>query len=570
MSRQAFKAAKELEQARKAGTAPPAIDADGKAINPHIPEYIARAPWYVVPADADDDQPSLKHQRNHNSRKRTFDAIDKWLPRSQFAGPAATKFRKGACTNCGAMTHAASACLERPRRRGAKLTGSDIRPDEVVGSVNLDFQGKRDRWNGYDVANFEQVHQRFQRMDAARKAVKGEKLDSALRRNRSKKKDGNNNNNNNNNNDSDKDDDGDDDDDDDGVMADGTVVQQAGESSKTTVRNLRIREDTAKYLYNLDLDSAYYDPKSRSMRADPRPDVNNDDKDFLGDNFVRQSEDVSKLARMNLFSIRANEAGRDLPHLQAEPSRAEAVFRQFESKKAAVERKLNAHVLQKYGGSDHTQRDAALDGVEQTEAFVEYNNNNNNSNNGNSNITNSNQIYNNNRDVNDDNDDSDTSNGTSVQQKKGLVNTNIPSSHYEEDVLDKNHTAVFGSYFTDDGQWGYACCYQTQRFAFCTGKDGRKAAINSQRDMTERTKQAEHNRNPKPLVEQHAERMKRRDDNKIDDDDDRGEFAHPSSYKPHRPDGVTEEERQRYRERQLNSLDPMSKYVSERSLIGGG
>jgi len=37
------------------------------------------------------------------------------------------------------------------------------------------------------------------------------------------------------------------------------------------VRNLRIREDTAKYLLNLDTNSAHYDPKSRSMREDPNP-----------------------------------------------------------------------------------------------------------------------------------------------------------------------------------------------------------------------------------------------------------------------------------------------------------
>ena len=30
-----------------------------------------------------------------------------------------------------------------------------------------------------------------------------------------------------------------------------------------SARNLRIREDTAKYLLNLDVNSAYYDPKSR-------------------------------------------------------------------------------------------------------------------------------------------------------------------------------------------------------------------------------------------------------------------------------------------------------------------
>ena len=39
-----------------------------------------------------------------------------------------------------------------------------------------------------------------------------------------------------------------------------------GAQMKVTARNLRIREDTPKYLRNLDLSSAFYDPKSRSMR----------------------------------------------------------------------------------------------------------------------------------------------------------------------------------------------------------------------------------------------------------------------------------------------------------------
>ena len=38
---------------------------------------------------------------------------------------------------------------------------------------------------------------------------------------------------------------------------------------RITVRNLRIREDVAKYLRNLDPNSAYYDPKTRSMRDNP-------------------------------------------------------------------------------------------------------------------------------------------------------------------------------------------------------------------------------------------------------------------------------------------------------------
>jgi len=36
-------------------------------------------------------------------------------------------------------------------------------------------------------------------------------------------------------------------------------------------KDLRIREDKAKYLYNLDTNSAIFDPKSRSLRGNPNP-----------------------------------------------------------------------------------------------------------------------------------------------------------------------------------------------------------------------------------------------------------------------------------------------------------
>lgn len=62
----------------------------------------------------------------------------------------ATKYRKGACENCGAMSHKTKDCVERPRKLSAKATGKDIQPDEVVQSFELTFDGKRDRYNGYD------------------------------------------------------------------------------------------------------------------------------------------------------------------------------------------------------------------------------------------------------------------------------------------------------------------------------------------------------------------------------------------------------------------------------------
>lgn len=56
------------------------------------------------------------------------------------------------------------------------------------------------------------------------------------------------------------------------------------------VRNLRIREDTAKYLYNLNENAPYYDPKSRSMRENPLAGVKGKEQQaakFSGENFVR-------------------------------------------------------------------------------------------------------------------------------------------------------------------------------------------------------------------------------------------------------------------------------------------
>ncbi|CEP01080.1 hypothetical protein PBRA_008392, partial [Plasmodiophora brassicae] len=89
--------------------------------------------------------------------------------------------------------------------------------------------------------------------------------------------------------DDDDDDAGDDDDADAGV-----VVQKRDARTRTTVRNLRIREDRAKYLINLDVDSAYYDSKSRSMRDNPYAGtgVGADQVAYAGDNFVRASGDV--------------------------------------------------------------------------------------------------------------------------------------------------------------------------------------------------------------------------------------------------------------------------------------
>jgi pre-mRNA-processing factor SLU7 len=61
MTKEERRKAKEREEAQKEGRIKPDIDADGKEINPHVPSFIADAPWYV--ADDSIGKSSLRHQR---------------------------------------------------------------------------------------------------------------------------------------------------------------------------------------------------------------------------------------------------------------------------------------------------------------------------------------------------------------------------------------------------------------------------------------------------------------------------------------------------------------------------
>jgi len=206
--------------------------------------------------------------------------INQWYARGQRAGPAATKFRKGACENCGAMTHKRVDCMERPRKKGAKFTGKNIAADEIIEEFEGGYDAKRDRWNGYDPSEHKKLLEEYAELEKERARLREEEIDNqtstdlSVVKKLAKVKGGGG--------DEEKDPDfgsSDEDDADEEKYADAAdaVGQKLDTKTRITVRNLRIREDTAKYLINLDPESAYYDPKTRSMRDAPDKSVRPED-----------------------------------------------------------------------------------------------------------------------------------------------------------------------------------------------------------------------------------------------------------------------------------------------------
>ncbi|KAJ9613894.1 mRNA splicing protein [Cladophialophora chaetospira] len=371
--------------------------------NEYIPSFISKRPFWAEGTHTSDTD-YLEHQRLQSAPKDTLDKA-KWYDRGKKLGPAATKFRKGACENCGAMTHKTKECLSRPRKAGAKWTGRDIQADEIVEDVSLGWDAKRDRWNGYDSREYSAVVKEYEELESLKKATGNTTKDGA--------------------------------DLDDARIAEETDM---GRSQPTSTRQLRLREDTAAYLKNLDLESARYDPKTRSMdKTDLPPNVSDVD---VSDGFTRPAATLDDAAAFEAAQKyawetqeNANMAGAKKLHLQANPTEGEILrkkqIQEAEAKKTASRQAL----LEKYG-------DAALPAskkpktanVSASERYVEYD---------------------------------------EQGQIKGAEKT-VARSKYQEDVLTNNHSSVWGSWWRDF-TWGYACCHSTVKNSYCTGEEGRRA-----------------------------------------------------------------------------------------------
>eukprot|EP00696_Hemimastix_kukwesjijk_P013986 gnl/Hemi2/27860_TR9200_c0_g1_i1.p1 gnl/Hemi2/27860_TR9200_c0_g1~~gnl/Hemi2/27860_TR9200_c0_g1_i1.p1 ORF type:complete len:528 (+),score=204.33 gnl/Hemi2/27860_TR9200_c0_g1_i1:108-1691(+) len=515
-SKDDWKAAKELEEARKAGTAPPEQDEEGNDINPHIPHYISQAPWYLQ-----NNKPGLKHQRLNQFDQFTQKFDNDWYQRGKKKAPAATTFRKGACTNCGSMTHQAKDCCERPRKLGAKHTGENIQADDpTLPNFKFDFDGTHDRWNGYDPNMYKEVYENYARQEELRRKAKAEQLQSTLTTEQPP---------------------GD-------AAAGATPAVEDDEKdeenqnkwtkmdakTRITVRNLRIREDTPKYLLNLDLKSAYYDPKTRSMRADPTPDLDKADRTFTGDNAIRLSGDVAKQLDIEKFAWDAFEAGKDDIHVLANPSQSERAYKEHLKQKAITQNESKSDLLAKYEARKHVATLPPELIFAQTEQYVEY-----------------------------------SRDGKIIKGDE----KRIPSSKYEEDVYHNNHTAIWGSFYDlDTHRWGYQCCHQLTKNSYCTGQAG-KQALKASRMFSSGQTALQHpvamEQDPVEVEKEKAAKLKaaleaeEKYQKSVVELDDRKRAYNSLSKDSYE---VTEEQVEAYRQKRPRFDDPMANYKDEDDL----
>lgn len=363
-----------------------------------MPQYISQAPWYLGEA-----QGALSHQKSYQAKAKS--SLNTWYQKGAKIAAPVTRFRKGACTNCGALTHDVKTCCERPRKVSAKHSGRDFAQDEVVQNLQLDWEGKRDRWNGYEPEMYSEVLEDW-------KGIEDEKVRrrEAAMSNRSLRPD-------------------------EEPALDTEKFQEYEHSelvnnidprTKTTTRKLRDREDVPAYLNNLDTGAAMYDGKSRAIQEClAKPDAG-DESQMYRDSWMKMDGEMVAMTQQEQFAEKVNEKGAHLSAL-ANPSQTGLMFKEYEQKKKTAQSLKQRSLLAKYGGAQHlTASDPTL---LTEESHIEY-----------------------------------APDGEVVKPAKKQKTEDL-----EEDVHVNGHTTVWGSYYSlDTGLWGYACCKITNRGAACT------------------------------------------------------------------------------------------------------
>lgn len=283
--------------------------------NQYVPKYIKDAPWYQPNSNPDD---YLSHHRNSskpqqpNSEPKIGQGIkDDFIP-SEKLDEQPKKFRKskkGRCKNCGG-DHDKKDCLERPGLLNVRITGEVARRNEDV-----DYDGKRDRWYGYDVNDYTKYLKDWQEKEDKKAPEEQTKYDTDEEIELKEL----------------------------GLLDDPEfkdALKQEGE------KIVRLREDKAVYLTNVRNENISYDPKSRMIRDDNTGYYNDDNL------FVRHlTGEAKEFEKSKMFAWDEKKRGVIDDNLVANPTLADRKIEKLSEQEKEKKEMLKKKILDKYGGS---------------------------------------------------------------------------------------------------------------------------------------------------------------------------------------------------------------------------
>ncbi|SMN21134.1 similar to Saccharomyces cerevisiae YDR088C SLU7 RNA splicing factor [Maudiozyma saulgeensis] len=226
-------------------------DKNAKKENQHLPRYITSKPWYY---NGDKSEDYLSHHRqshnegnlldieNNNEAKHGLGIHDTFINNNKGINQK-KRTGKPTCTNCGSFDHIKKDCMERPRKmQQIKNMASRIPLNgQVMNDKEMDWDARKDRWFGYS----------------------GKEYNDTLAKWEANKIQGKNSSNNNNQGDNQGEYDTDEE-------VEYTKLQlgnykriKESENKEKGSTAIRIREDKAAYLNDLNSETTNYDPKSR-------------------------------------------------------------------------------------------------------------------------------------------------------------------------------------------------------------------------------------------------------------------------------------------------------------------
>lgn len=127
----------------------------------------------------------------------------------------------------------------------------------------------------------------------------------------------------------------------------------------------------SKYLRNLNPNSAYYNPKSRSMRDNPNPELHPEDSTFIVDIIIRYTGDAHQFAKSQVFAWEAYEKGAGI-HPNATPSQAEFLQKEFVERKEKLIQSKQDDITKKCGSQKDLEAPVKELLFAQNEHNVEY------------------------------------------------------------------------------------------------------------------------------------------------------------------------------------------------------